>query len=154
MTLWGALAGGFVGALVVVLGSDGAAWARLSRFDIPVLLGTAVFPRRVVAQAAGYGMHVLLGLSFAAVYAAAGVAGWGEGALAGLVHGVLAVTVLFPVVLPLVHPRMALRGGADDALVEAPGLLVFAYGRWTPAVLLALHVVYGTIVGGFAGWAA
>jgi hypothetical protein len=154
MTIWGALAGGFVGALVVVLGSDVAAWVRLSRFDIPILLGTAVFGRRVVAQAAGYALHLLLGLSFAAVYGAAGVSGWGEGALAGLVHGALAVTVLFPVVLPLVHPRMALRGGMDRALVEAPGMLVLAYGRWTPALLLVLHVAYGTIVGGFAGWAA
>ena len=154
MTLWGALAGGFVGALVVVLGSDVAAWARLSRFDIPVLLGTAIFRRRVVAKAAGYGLHLLLGLAFAATYGAAGVAGWGEGALAGLVHGALAVTVLFPVLLPLVHPRMALRSGVDRALVEAPGPLVLAYGRWTPVLLLALHVAYGTIVGGFAGWAA
>jgi hypothetical protein len=153
MTLWGALAGGFVGALVVVLGSDVAAWKRLSRFDIPVLLGTAVFRRRVIAQAAGYALHLLLGLSFAAAYGAAGVAGWGEGALAGLVHGALAVTVLFPVLLPLVHPRMAVRGGTDRALIEAPGLLVLAYGRSTPALLVALHVAYGTIVGGFAGWA-
>jgi hypothetical protein len=153
MILWGALAGGFVGALVVVLGSDAAAWARLSRFDIPPLLGTAIFGRRVVAEAAGYGLHLLLGLGFAAAYAAAGVAGWGEGALAGLVHGALAVTVLFPVVLPLVHPRMALRGAGDRALVEAPGLLVLAYGRWTPVLLLALHAAYGAIVGGFAGWA-
>jgi hypothetical protein len=154
MTLWGALAGGFVGALVVVLGSDVAAWARLSRFDIPVLLGTAIFRRRVVAKAAGYGLHLLLGLAFAAAYGAGGVVGWGEGALAGLVHGALAVTVLFPVLLPLVHPRMALRGGVDRALVEAPGPLVLAYGRWTPVLLLALHLAYGTIVGGFADWPA
>lgn len=154
MILWGALAGGFVGALVVVLGSDAAAWARLSRFDIPPLLGTAMFHRRVVAEAAGYGLHLAFGLGFAAAYAVAGVAGWGEGALAGLVHGALAVTVLFPVVLPLVHPRMALRSGKDRALVEAPGPLVLAYGRWTPVLLLALHVAYGAIVGGFAGWGA
>jgi hypothetical protein len=30
---------------------------------------------------------------------------------------------------------------------------VLAYGNWTPALLIALHVAYGTIVGGFAGWA-
>jgi hypothetical protein len=153
VTLWGALAGGFVGALVVVLGSDGAVWARLSRMDVPLLLGTAVFRERVVARAAGYGMHLLLGLGFSAVYAAAGVSGWWEGALAGLAHGLLAITVLFPVVLPLVHPRMTLRGGRDRALVEPPGLLALAYGRWTPVLLLALHVAYGAIVGGFAGWA-
>jgi hypothetical protein len=153
VTLWGALAGGFVGALVVVLGSDGAAWGRLSRFDIPLLLGTALFGRRVAALAAGFGVHLLLGLAFAAVYAGAGVSGWGQGALAGVVHGILAVTVLFPVVLPLVHPRMALGSTGGRAVVEAPGLLMLAYGRGTPALLLALHVAYGTLVGGFAGLA-
>ena len=154
MTLWGALAGGFVGALVVALGSDGAVSARLSRMDIPLLLGSAVYRGWVAARAVGYGMHLLLGLGFAATYAAADVSGWAEGALAGLVHGALAITVLFPVALPLVHPRMALRGSPDRGLVEAPGPLVLAYGRWTPVLLLALHVAYGTIVGGFAGWAA
>ena len=149
-TLWGALAGGFVGALVIVLGTDVAAWARLTRFDIPPLLGTAVFGRRVVARAAGYGLHLLFGLAFAAAYQVAGVAGWREGALAGLLHGAAAVTVLFPLVLPLLHPRMALRAAGDRALVEAPSALVLAYGRWTPPLLVALHVVYGTIVGGFA----
>lgn len=153
-TLWGALAGGFVGALVVVLGTDVAAWARLTRFDIPPLLGTAVFGRRVVARAAGYGLHLLLGVAFAAAYRAAGVAGWREGALAGLVHGAVAVTVLFPLVVPLLHPRMALRGGGDRAVVEAPGALVLSYGRWTAPLLVAFHVLYGAIVGGFAGLAA
>jgi hypothetical protein len=156
MTLWGALAGGFVGALVVVLGSDIAVSTRLTRFDIPLLLGTALSRGRIAARALGYGVHLLLGLAFAAVYAAAGVSGWGEGALAGLAHGAIAILVLFPVALPLAHPRMALRGttgrAPDRAMVQAPGSLTLAYGRWTPALLLPLHVLYGTIVGGFAGW--
>lgn len=151
MTLWGALAGGFVGALVVVLGSDIAVSTRLTRFDIPLLLGTALSRGRIAARALGYGVHLLFGLGFAAVYAAAGVSGWGEGALTGLVHGAVAILVLFPVALPLAHPRMALRGTTDRALVEAPGALTLGYGRWTPALLLALHGLYGTIVGGFAG---
>jgi hypothetical protein len=152
VTLWGALAGGFVGALVVVLGSDGAAWARVTRFDIPLLLGSGVFARREAARAAGYGLHLLLGLAFSAAYASAGAIGWGVGALAGLVHGIVAVGVLFPVVLPVVHRRMALRGDRERAIVEAPGLLTIAYGRWTPVLLIALHVAYGTLVGGFAAW--
>ena len=150
MTIWGALAGGFVGALVVVLGSDVAVSARLTRFDIPLLLGTALSRGRIAARALGYGLHLLIGLGFAAIYAAAGVSGWGEGALAGLVHGAVAILVLFPVALPLAHPRMALRAATDRALVEAPGPLTLGYGRSTPALLLALHVLYGAIVGGFA----
>jgi hypothetical protein len=70
------------------------------------------------------------------------------------VHGAAAATVLFPVLLPLAHPRMALHGGEGRALLEAPGALALAYGRWTPVLLVALHVAYGTIVGGFAGWRA
>lgn len=58
------------------------------------------------------------------------------GGLAGLVHGAVAVTVLFPVVLPPAHPRMALRDAGDQALVEAPGLLTLADGRSTPTLLL------------------
>jgi hypothetical protein len=153
MTTWGALAGGFVGALVLVVAIDGAAWARLTRFDVPLALGSAAFDRRVPARAAGYGLHLLFGLGFAAVYAAAGVRGWGEGALAGGVHGALAVTLLFPVLLALVHPRMALGLVRGSALVEAPGPLLVSYGRWTAPLVLALHVVYGTLVGGFAALA-
>lgn len=153
MTLWGALAGGFVGSLVVGAGVDAAAWLRLTRLDIPLVLGTAVLRDRMRARAAGYAAHLLIGVGSAAVYAAAGATAWGIGALAGLVHGVVAATVVYPVLLPAASPRMSLRRDPGRAVLEAPGALMLAYGRATPLVLLALHVVYGTLVGGFAAMA-
>lgn len=139
----GALAGGFLGALVLGAGLDGATHARLTRLDVPLLLGTAAFRRRVPARALGYAAHVAAGLVFALVYAAAGVSGWGAGALAGLVHGAVSAGLLYPA-LPLVHPR--LRG---EAFLEPPGFLLRNYGAATGPVLAALHVPYGALVGGF-----
>jgi hypothetical protein len=152
--IWGALAGAFVGSLVLGLTVDAAVWARLSRFDIPLVLGTAFARRRVPARVLGYGAHLVLGLAFAAVYVLVGVSGWWEGAIAGLVHGGLAVTAIYPVLLPLLHPRMSLQGDKERALVEAPGAVMLAYGWGTPVVMFAAHVAYGALVGGFAGWAA
>lgn len=149
MTSGAALAGGFLGALVLGAGLDAAAQARLTRLDLPLLLGTAVFRRRVPARAFGYALHLAAGLAFASVYGVAGVTGWVQGSLVGLVHGLLAVGLLFPVGLPLVHAR--LRG---PAFVEPPGFLLRNYGAWTALLLVALHAAYGCLVGGFVALAA
>lgn len=140
----GALAGGFLGALLLGAGLDGAAQARLTRLDVPLLFGTAGFRRRVPARALGYALHLVSGLAFALAYAAAGVSGWGVGALAGLVHGAVSAALIYPA-LPLVHPR--LRG---EAFLEPPGFLLRNYGAATAPILVALHVPYGALVGGFA----
>ncbi len=139
----GALAGGFLGSLVLFAGLDAAAHARLTRLDVPLLLGSAVSRRRVPARGLGLAAHIATGLVFALVYAWAGVSGWGEGALAGLVHGVVSTAVIYPA-LPLAHPR--LRG---ESFVEPPGILLRNYGAAAGPVLAALHVPYGALVGGF-----
>ena len=41
MTIWGALAGGFVGTLVLTSGMRFATELRMTRIDLPFLLGTA-----------------------------------------------------------------------------------------------------------------
>ncbi len=51
MTVWGALAGGFVGTLVLTTGMRAATELRLTRIDLPFLLGTAFSADRVRAQA-------------------------------------------------------------------------------------------------------
>ena len=38
-------------------------------------------------------------------------------------------------------------------MLEPAGFLLLNYGRRTPLVTLAAHVVYGAIVGGFVSWA-
>jgi hypothetical protein len=154
--IWGALAGGVAGTLVLTTTLRVASELRLTRVDLPFLLGTALTENRVRAKALGYVVHFGFGILFAlgywALFAAIDESGWWLGALFGLAHGLFAATALVNVLLPLVHPRMAtpLTAAGSTPLLEAPGFLMLNYGRSTPAVTLAGHVAYGTLVGGFA----
>jgi len=155
MTIWGALAGGFVGTLVLTTWLQAASALGLTRVDLPFLLGTAFTGDRVRAKAVGYALHFIVGLVFALVYfaifAAIGESGWWLGAAFGLVHGVFAVTALVSILLPVVHPRMAteLSATGSNALLEPPGFMMLNYGARTPLVTIAGHLAYGAIVGGF-----
>ncbi len=159
MTVWGALAGGFAGTIVLTTVLRTASEARLTRIDLPFLLGTAVTVDRRRAKALGYLAHFGVGLLFAAAYygvfEAVGRSGWGIGALFGFVHGVFSATALVNVLLPVVHPRMGSPMDAADSstLLEPPGFLMRNYGPSTPLVALVAHVAYGTIVGGFVSMA-
>lgn len=157
MNLWGAFAGGFVGTLVLTTALRAAAELRLTRMDLPFLLGTAFTGDRTRAKALGYALHFVNGLLFAVGYlllfAALGHGGWPLGAVFGLVHGLFAGTALVNILLPLVHPRMGTPQTAapDVALLEPPGFLMLNYGLATPVITLTAHVAYGAIVGGFVG---
>jgi hypothetical protein len=156
MSVWGAIAGGAVGTVVLTTVLRGASEAGLTRMDLPFLLGTAFTGNRTRAKALGYGLHFVSGLGFAllyyAIFAAIHESGWALGAIFGLVHALFAGTVLVNVLLPLVHPRMAtpLTAAPDVALLETPGFMLRNYGLGTPLVTLVAIVAYGTIVGGFA----
>jgi hypothetical protein len=158
--IWGALVGGICGTLVLTTALRAASELRLTRVDIPFLLGTAVTENRVRAKAWGYLMHFGFGLLFAllyyAVFRAIGLDGWWIGAVFGLGHGLFAATALVNVLLPAVHPRMAndRTAAASTPLLEAPGFLMLNYGDSTPVVTLLAHVAYGTIVGGFVSLAS
>jgi hypothetical protein len=160
VNVWGAVAGGLAGTLVLTTAMRAASEARLTRVDLPFLLGTALTEDRIRAKAVGYALHFGFGLVFAlayfGVFAAIDESGWALGALFGLVHGLFAGTALVNVLLPLVHPRMATPFTAADStpLLEPPGFLLLNYGRSTPVVTLASHVAYGAIVGGFVSLAA
>jgi hypothetical protein len=159
MNVWGALAGGFIGTLVLTSMLRAAGELGLSRMDLPFLLGTAVTSDRVRAKALGYLLHFVAGLAFALVYfgvfSAIGRSGFALGALFGLLHGVFAGTALVNVLLPVLHPRMGSSLSAADSqpLLEAPGFLMLNYGRRTPFVTLIAHIAYGAIVGGFVSLA-
>lgn len=155
MSAGSASAGGFAGTLVLTTVLRTASEARLTRMDLPFLLGTAVTADRRRAKVLGYGAHFGFGLLFALVYdrlfKAVGRGGWGLGAVFGLAHGMFAATALVNILLPAVHPRMGtpFTAAGDSPLIEPPGFLMRNYGRSTPVVTLAAHVLYGTIVGGF-----
>jgi hypothetical protein len=155
MTIWGALAGGFIGTLVLTTLLQGASALGLTRIDLPFLLGTAFSGDRVRAKALGYGLHFIAGLIFAVIYfaifSAIGHSGWWLGAIFGALHGLFAATALVSTLLPLVHPRMAtpLSAAGSSPLLEPPGFLMLNYGARTPLVTLVVHIAYGAIVGGF-----
>lgn len=155
MTILGALGGGVAGTLVLTTALRAASELRLTRIDIPFLLGTALTEDRVRAKAVGYVLHFVFGLVFAigywAIFEAIGKSGWWLGAVFGAFHGLFVASVVVNILLPLVHPRMAnpLTAADSTPLLEPPGFLMLNYGRRTPVVTLGAHIAYGTIVGGF-----
>ena len=104
MSLAGALAGGFVGTLVLTTGLRLAQVAGLTRMDIPLLLGKAFSEQIRRAQAIGYALHFFNGLLFALgywlVFSAVDQAGWLFGAVLGVVHAAFAGGALVNVLLP------------------------------------------------------
>jgi hypothetical protein len=155
VSVWGAVAGGFVGTVVLTSGLRACSELHLTRMDIPFLLGTVVFADRTRAKAAGYLLHFGFGLVFAlvyyAVFRAIGEASSWLGALFGLAHALFAGTALVNVLLPVVHPRMGTATTAADSspLLEPPGFLLMNYGASTPLVTVVVHLAYGAIVGEF-----
>jgi hypothetical protein len=155
VTLPGALAGGFVGTLVLTTAMRAATELRLMRIDLPFLLGTAFSAERTRAGALGYALHFVFGLLFAggyyAIFQSLGMASWWLGAVLGVLHAAFAGTALVNVLLPLVHPRMgsAFSDASSAPLLEPPGVLLLNYGARTPLVMLAVHVAYGALVGVF-----
>jgi hypothetical protein len=158
--IWGALAGGLVGTIVLTTTLRAASELGLTRMDLPFLLGTAVTSDRARAKLIGYALHFVFGLAFALVYwtvfAATGVSGVWLGALLGLVHALFVGTALVSVILPVVHPRMGtgFDAAGDAPLLEPPGFMLVNYGRQTQLAMIVAHIAYGAIVGAFASLAA
>ncbi len=156
MSLWGALAGGFVGTLVLTTALRTANEMGLTRVDLPFLLGTALTGDRARAKALGYLLHLMAGEMFAliyyAIFSAIDTSGWLLGALLGLLHGIVSASALVNILLPAVHPRMGTTLSAADShpVLEPPGFLLRNYGPGTPIATLLAHIAYGAIVGGFA----
>ena len=155
MSAWGAVTGGLVGTLVLTTGLRAASELRLTRMDLPFLLGTVFTRNRAHAKAIGYGLHFLTGQVFAFIYygifLALDESGALLGALFGLLHALFAGTALVNVLLPIVHPRMGSTHTAANSspLLEQPGFLMLNYGRSTPIASVIVHVLYGAIVGAF-----
>jgi hypothetical protein len=156
VTLVGALAGGFVGTLVLTTGLRLGQIAGLTRMDIPLLLGTAFTESRSRASAIGYALHFLNGQIFAlgywVIFVAVDQAGWLFGGLLGVVHAAFAGGALVNILLPAVHPRMGTRwtDASQTPLLEPPGFMLWNYGRHTALVTMLGHIAYGSIVGGFS----
>jgi hypothetical protein len=134
-----------------------AQFGGLTRMDLPMMLGTLFVDDPDRARALGFFVHLGIGQVFAffyaAVFALVGQASWQLGAGLGLLHALVALSVLVPIVLPGVHPRMATTrsGPSTGVALEPPGPLGLNYGRQTLAVALVAHAVYGVALGGLLG---
>jgi hypothetical protein len=124
----------------------------LTRMDLPMMLGTLVVDDPDRARVVGFLIHLGIGqvfaLGYALVFALVGHAGWLLGAGLGLLHALVALTVLVPL-LPGIHPRMASTraGPAAGPGLEPPGLLGLSYGRPTVLVAVVAHLAYGLALG-------
>jgi uncharacterized membrane protein YagU involved in acid resistance len=143
---------GFVATLVLTTVLTASLGLGLSRMSLPLVLGTMFTADRHRAVLIGFLFHLVNGWIFALLYALLfedlGLATWWLGAAMGLAHGIFVLVALMPL-LPGMHPRMAseLRGPEPTRELEPPGFLALNYGRRTPAITLAAHVLYGMILG-------
>jgi hypothetical protein len=155
VSVWAALVGGFLGTLVLTTTLSAGSQLRVTRMDIPFLLGTAFTENRTRARLVGYAVHFVNGLLFALAYYAAfvvlGRAGWVLGLVFGVVHALFSGTTLVNILLPAVHPRMGTPSSASDStpLLEPPGFMLLNYGRSTPVLTVLAHMAYGAIIGAF-----
>jgi hypothetical protein len=155
VSVWGALAGGLIGTVVLTSGLRVAQELGWTRMDLPLLLGTVFTSDRNRANVIGYATHFVNGLLFALAYygifEAVDRAGWWFGAALGAVHGVFSGGALVTILLPVVHPHMGTpwTDSTETPLLEPPGFLMRNYGGRTALASLVAHVAYGAIVGGF-----
>jgi len=149
------LVGGFAGTVVLTTLLAASQGMRLTRMNIPYMLGTMFTPNRDRAKLVGLVLHLINGWLFAAIYFAAfrvtGRASPLDGALIGLVHAGFVLTAGM-LVLPSLHPRMATLDRPPTAVrqLEPPGFLALHYGVPTPISVVLAHAVYGAILGFFA----
>lgn len=145
--VWGLVA--TIALTTIMYGSQGAG---LSRLSLPFLVGTCVTADRSRAVVWGFLIYTLGGWGFALLYAwlftVLLMATWWLGAALGLLHSLFLLTVALPV-LPHMHPRMASEYSGPTATrrLEPPGFMALNYGRRTPLITIAAHMVYGAIIG-------
>lgn len=151
VALWGLVATLVLSTLLYAAEARG-----LSRMSMPYMLGAMWTTDRRKAKALGLGLHLANGWIFALLYVWAfewlGLATWWLGAMGGLVHAGVILT-LGMATLPYVHPHMATerQGPTPTEWLQPPGFLGMNYGRRTVYVALVAHAIYGAILGGFYG---
>ena len=152
---WGGwLLWGFVGTVVLTAMMAGSQGMRLTRMNLPYMLGTMFTADRDRAKAVGFGLHLVNGWLFALLYVAAfhswGRSTWWLGAFIGFVHGIFVLTAGMRLV-PGIHPRMASeeQGPTVVRQLEPPGFLALNYGVQTPVSVMGAHLLFGAILGAF-----
>lgn len=143
---------GFAGTVVLTSLMAASQGLGLTRINLPFLLGTMFTPNRERARLVGFGVHLLNGWLFAAIYAATFErfhrATWWLGAGVGAVHAGFVLLAAMPA-LPSLHPRMATEehGPSPTRQLQPPGFLALNYGRRTPVSVVLAHLAYGAVLG-------
>jgi uncharacterized membrane protein YagU involved in acid resistance len=145
---------GFAATIVLTILLAGSQGLKLTRMNVPLLLGTMFSPDRDKAKWIGIFMHIVNGFIFSFIYVAAFNV-WGgpnvwKGAIIGFVHATFVLTVGLPN-LPGIHPRMAGEhfGPTVVKQLEPPGFFSLNYGAQTPISVILAHMVFGMILGHF-----
>lgn len=152
---WGSwLLWGFVATVVLTTVMAGSQGMRLTRMNIPYLLGAMFTPSRDRAKLVGFLVHLMNGWLFSLLYVATfhawDRATWWLGIVIGLVHAAFVLTAGMRI-LPGLHPRMASEqyGPTVSRQLEPPGFLALNYGARTPISVFVAHAVFGAILGAF-----
>lgn len=154
MSIDGWLLWGFIATVVLTVMMATSQGLGLTRMNLPYMLGTMFSGRRDDAKLIGFVFHVGNGWIFSLLYIAGfevlGRATWWLGALGGLLHAAAVLTIGMQV-MPLVHRRMATEQQGPTVMreLEPPGFLALHYGAPTPLSMLASHLVFGAVLGGF-----
>jgi uncharacterized membrane protein YagU involved in acid resistance len=143
---------GFIATLALSTLLVGSQGLRLTRMNVPYLLGTIITPERERARLYGFLAHLLNGWAFSFLYAyifeVRHMVNWWFGLLLGLAHALVVLTVGMSL-LPSIHPRMATerKGPTARRQLEPPGFMALNYGYQTPISVLVSHAVFGAILG-------
>jgi uncharacterized membrane protein YagU involved in acid resistance len=150
---WGSwLLAGFLATLAMSIMLSASQGLRLTRMNMPYLVGTMLTSDRDRAKRLGFLLHLVNGWAFSIVYVfifqSRHQVSWWFGALLGLAHGLLVLTVGMSL-MPTIHPRMATEqhGPSANRYFEPPGFLALNYGYQTPLSVMLAHAVYGAILG-------
>lgn len=152
MSVGGWLLWGFVATVVLTTVMAGSQGLRLTRMNIPYMLGAMFTPSRDRAKAVGFALHLMFGWLFALIYVAAfhawGAATWWLGAGIGAVHALFVLTAGMRI-MPGLHPRMASEQQGPTVMrqLEPPGFLALNYGVQTPVFAGLAHLIYGGVLG-------
>jgi uncharacterized membrane protein YagU involved in acid resistance len=151
---WGHwLLDGFLATLALTTVLSGSQGLRLTRINLPYMLGSMFTSNRDRAKLIGFGVHLVNGWIFSLIYIAIfhawGRATWWAGAALGAGQALFVLTAGMSM-LPGLHPRMASerKGPTTTRQLEPPGFLALNYGYQTPLSVLVAHVIYGAILGG------
>jgi uncharacterized membrane protein YagU involved in acid resistance len=152
---WGSwLLWGFVGTVVLTSIMAGSQGLRLTRMNVPYMVGTIFTPSRDRAKIIGFMVHLVNGWLFSLLYVAAfhawEQATWWQGGAIGAVHAAFVLTAGMRL-MPGMHPRMASEQQGPTVMrqLEPPGFLALNYGYQTPLSVFVAHLAFGIILGAF-----